>query len=146
MRLAAYAPDMLQHMLPISRRRRTVMAMQRELRLTRTSKLVLEALIDGIEDDLWGLKICGATGLTSGTVYPILSRLEDLGWVKTRWETDDDSPTRTTGPRRRFYTLTPDGLAAAHTVLAALAPKGKYGFALPSLHRALLRLAAVGGA
>ena len=108
--------------------------MRQEIRLTRTSRLVLEALVDGFEDDLWGLKICNVAGLPSGTVYPLLSRLEDIGWVQARWERDEDSPTRSTGPRRRFYTLTPDGLVAARTALAAPA-QGRVGAALPSLRR-----------
>lgn len=111
------------------------MVMKRDIRLTRTSRALLEALVDHFEDDLWGLKLCNITGLPSGTVYPILSRLEDLGWVATRWEADEDSPTRTTGPRRRFYTLTPDGLVSARAALATPA-QGRSGAILPALRRA----------
>lgn len=82
--------------------------MQKQLRATRTTRAVLDALVEGFDDDLWGFRLCNLTGLPSGTVYPILSNLEDLGWVETRW---DDSVT--TGPRRRFYRLTPTGLNEA---------------------------------
>ncbi|GAA1963423.1 PadR family transcriptional regulator [Catenulispora subtropica] len=92
--------------------------MRRELRLTRTSQAVLQTLIDGFEDELWGLRICHLTKLPSGTVYPLLARLEDLGWVETSWEGDGRTNTRTTGPRRRFYRLTPNGLIAARTTMA----------------------------
>lgn len=91
--------------------------MRQELRLTRTSRAVLQTLIEGFEDDLWGLRICHLTNLPSGTVYPLLARLEELGWVTTQWEDDGLTAPRTTGPRRRFYRLTPDGLVAARTAL-----------------------------
>lgn len=85
--------------------------MQKQLRATRTTRAVLDALVEGFDDDLWGFRLCNLTGLPSGTVYPILSNLEDLGWVETRW---DDSVT--TGPRRRFYRLTPTGLDQAKSL------------------------------
>ncbi|MBY8850782.1 PadR family transcriptional regulator [Saccharothrix sp. MB29] len=46
-----------------------------------------------------------ATGRPSGSVYPLLDRLERAGWVTSTW--DDDAERR--GPRRRVYVLTPDG-------------------------------------
>lgn len=97
----------------------TLRAMPQQLRLTRTTRAVLQALVEGFEEDLWGLRICHETRLPSGTVYPLLTRLEDLGWVSTRWEEQPDSPARANGPRRRFYTLTPDGLVQARSVLAS---------------------------
>ena len=39
-----------------------------------------------------------------GTVYPLLSRLRQQGTVETTWQ---ESPT---GPPRRYYRLTPDGV------------------------------------
>lgn len=118
--------------------------MRQELRMTRTSRSVLEVLVDGFEDDLWGLRICHLAKLPSGTVYPLLARLEDIGWVETRWETDEDAPARTTGPRRRFYRLTPNGLASARTALAT-PQQGRFGVVLPALNNAAGR-PAVGGA
>ena len=85
--------------------------MQKQLRATSTTRAVLNALVEGFDEDLWGFRLCKLTGLPSGTVYPILSNLEDLGWVETRW---DDSAA--TGPRRRFYRLTPTGLAQAKSL------------------------------
>lgn len=92
--------------------------MPQQLRLTRTTRAVLKALLDGFEDDLWGLRIGKLTQLPSGTVYPLLTRLEDLGWVETRWEDVGDGAERSTGPRRRFYRLTPDGLVQTRAALA----------------------------
>lgn len=42
------------------------------------------------------------TGLKTGTVYPILERLEGLGWLNSEWEITQDR----NGPRRRTYRLT----------------------------------------
>ena len=97
--------------------------MPQQLRLTRTTRAVLEVLRDGFEDDLWGLRVCRLAELPSGTVYPLLTRLEDLGWVETRWEDVGEGAERASGPRRRFYRLTPDGLVQARTALASESTK-----------------------
>jgi PadR family transcriptional regulator PadR len=57
----------------------------------------------------WGLLVIKSSGRPAGTVYPILERLESLGWVTSSWESDD---TRS-GPRRRYYELTQEGGSAA---------------------------------
>jgi DNA-binding PadR family transcriptional regulator len=48
-----------------------------------TTLSVLHAIRDGV---VYGFDILDATGLESGTVYPILSRLENDGLVKSTWE------------------------------------------------------------
>ncbi|MEV0307838.1 PadR family transcriptional regulator [Nonomuraea fuscirosea] len=62
----------------------------------------------------YGLEICKVTGLGPGTVYPILTRLERVGWVRAYWEEGD-----TRGPRRRMYELAGDGHAAVADLFAA---------------------------
>ncbi len=44
----------------------------------------------------------GAMSVSPNTIYPLLRRLEEKGYVKGEWEHPD---TRS----RRFYTITPDG-------------------------------------
>jgi DNA-binding PadR family transcriptional regulator len=56
----------------------------------------------------WGLKICQETGFGPGTVYAVLDRLADLGWVTADWEQGEHSEAR---PRRRLYSLTPKGVS-----------------------------------
>jgi len=56
----------------------------------------------------YGLDIIRRTGLASGTVYPILRRLEGEGIVTSCWE-DIDS-TVEMRPPRRLYRITPHGL------------------------------------
>ena len=43
---------------------------------------------------------------SEGTLYPLLARLRKQGWVQTDWRES------TTGPPRRYYSLTEDGRAA----------------------------------
>ena len=45
----------------------------------------------------------GALGVTDGTLYPVLYRLERAGFVTVRWETPDR------GVPRKYYQLTPSG-------------------------------------
>ncbi|HEY2391223.1 MAG TPA: PadR family transcriptional regulator [Candidatus Angelobacter sp.] len=61
--------------------------------------------------ELSGSQIAGATKLASGTLYPILVRLEGAKWLESRWETED--PSALGRPRRRFYQITGIGTKAA---------------------------------
>src|SRR5678815_4262922 len=59
----------------------------------------------------YGFDIMDTTGLPSGTVYPVLGRLERDGYVRSRWE----SPTlaqREKRPPRRYYEITGNGARA----------------------------------
>jgi PadR family transcriptional regulator PadR len=84
------------------------------IRFTSTTRDVLGALQAATArgEVTYGLAICRETELGSGTVYPILSKFERLGWVRTYWE--DDAEAR--GPRRRMYELTAEGVAQAERV------------------------------
>ena len=68
-------------------------------------------------DQHWGLKISDDARLPNGSVYVILARLERLGWVTSQWESID--PAREGRARRRLYTLTGAGVAAARDAVAA---------------------------
>ncbi len=52
---------------------------------------VLHAIADG---NRFGFDIIDATGLTSGSVYPTLDKLESLGYLTSRWEDAQDRPPR----------------------------------------------------
>ncbi|MEU9454599.1 PadR family transcriptional regulator [Streptomyces sp. NPDC048277] len=81
------------------------------IRLTRPTLEVIKVLLASTPDDpAWGLKICEEADLGSGTVYPILERLLDAGWI-TRSEEQGDHPGR---PKRFYYELTALGQRAAH--------------------------------
>jgi len=86
------------------------------LRMTIPTQLVLRALLHDPARELYGVEISGAAGLPSGTVHPILARLESLGWVESRWE--DIDPRKEGRPARRYYRLTSGGLESAQSALA----------------------------
>ncbi len=66
---------------------------------------------------VFGLDIMKRSGRPSGTVYPILERLERQGWITSEWEEHTDTQLR----RRRVYTFTPEGAAAARELVEARA-------------------------
>jgi PadR family transcriptional regulator, regulatory protein PadR len=67
---------------------------------------ILAALWDG---KLYGLEILrrlesdSELVISAGTVYPLLSRLKSLGFLKSEWVESD------AGHPRKYYSLTPDG-------------------------------------
>ncbi len=66
---------------------------------------VLNAVASGYG---YGFEIMDRTGLPSGTVYPALSKLEQSGFVRSRWE-DSRIARREKRPPRRSYELTEPG-------------------------------------
>jgi PadR family transcriptional regulator PadR len=59
----------------------------------------------------FGFDIMDATGLTSGTVYPALERLEELGYVRSKWE-NEAAAHREGRPARRYFEITASGIKA----------------------------------
>lgn len=80
--------------------------------LSWNAALVLKALVEGRQ---YGFDIMSVTSLASGSVYPLLRRLEGSGLVQSRWE--DETVAHNEGrPARRYYEATDAGrvsLAAA---------------------------------
>lgn len=97
---------------------------QRRPKMTNATVQVLDVLINGA-GRLYGLKIAQSTGLMTGTVYPILARLERAGWVASYWE--DGGPDER-GSRRRFYQLTDHGLEQSKAVVAERVKQAHRGF------------------
>jgi PadR family transcriptional regulator, regulatory protein PadR len=85
-------------------------------RMTIPTQLVLRALLAEPTQEMYGLQICEQAGLPSGTIHPILARLEGLGWLESRWE--DVSPQEEGRPRRRYYYWSKDGAEQARIALA----------------------------
>lgn len=80
-------------------------------RMTLPTQLVLQVLLEHPEDERYGGEVGAAAGLPSGTVHPILARLEGLGWVESYWE--DVDPRVAGRPARRYYRLTASGAESA---------------------------------
>jgi len=74
------------------------------LRLTTALRAVLGQFLDA-EAETWGLRLATETGFPTGTIYPLLARLEREGFVQSYWADDSTRP----GARRRLYSLTPAG-------------------------------------
>ncbi len=77
-------------------------------RLGGSTKKVLIALYDAYPDETWGYAVSKATGLTGGSLYPVFERLREAGLVVTDVEKHEKGLNR---PPRKFYKLSPDGLA-----------------------------------
>jgi DNA-binding PadR family transcriptional regulator len=91
-----------------------------EPRITGPTLKVLGALLACGRVELSGAEISRATKLSSGTLYPILFRLERAGWLESRWEVED--PKALGRPRRRFYQVTALGARSARAAVKDLEP------------------------
>ena len=105
--------------------------MPTSVRLTYPTAIVLLAVMRGFRH---GFDIIDASGLKSGTVYPILRRLEEAGMLRARWESVADARDAQRPPRR-YYQMTGAGAqmfrdagerypGLARTLAAGAAPAG----------------------
>ena len=86
-------------------------------RMTLPTQLVLRVMLADPAAHYYGLQLIDATGRPGGTIYPIMARLEQVGWVTSDWE--DPAEHITEGrPRRRYYRFTDDGAEQARNALA----------------------------
>lgn len=87
---------------------------------SKQSALLLFALAR--EPDAWrhGYELSLETGLKAGTLYPLLARLADRGWLEAQWET----PLPTGRPPRHLYRLTATGVQETRALAAARKTSG----------------------
>ena len=76
--------------------------------LTYTTAVILQAVANGY---LYGFDIIDITGLPGGTVYPALRRLEEAGYLASKWEKPSISQAEPR-PQRKYYELTRAGREA----------------------------------
>jgi DNA-binding PadR family transcriptional regulator len=88
--------------------------MPKPVSLSYGSAAILHAIASGSQ---FGFDIMNVTGLTSGTVYPALDRLESGGYLRSKWE-DADAAHAEGRPARRYFTLTASGAIALRAALA----------------------------
>jgi DNA-binding PadR family transcriptional regulator len=81
--------------------------------------MVLEALKHSARTWCHGYDVSKLTRLKSGTLYPILSRLHDEGWLEARWE-EAREPGR---PPRHLYRLSAVGSKATSRILDSRATR-----------------------
>src|SRR4051794_38684520 len=79
---------------------------------SRQTRAVLDELLAEPDAERYGFDLARATGLASGTLYPILMRLEARGLLAARWDLSGGRP-------RHVYRLTADGLRVARESVAA---------------------------
>lgn len=73
---------------------------------------LLELLLEAPGDWHYGYELARGSGLKSGTLYPILIRLADRGWLESQWQQQaGEKP-------RHMYRLTAHGRKAARLALA----------------------------
>jgi PadR family transcriptional regulator, regulatory protein PadR len=87
--------------------------MSSTVRLSQETLLVLERFAIRPSEWRYGYELSRETGLKSGTLYPILMRLEKHSLLEARWVATEDGV-----PPRHTYRLTASGLELARTKLA----------------------------
>jgi len=87
------------------------------IRITLQTGAVLKALLMAPRDGLYGLQLAEAVSLPTGSIYPILARLEQAEWISGDWEPREQAAAADRRRRRRYYRLTPLGRRAATTAV-----------------------------
>src|SRR3954466_10953418 len=86
-------------------------------KMTIQTGMILEEMIKNPTEAMYGLELMNVINLKSGTVYQILARLEQAGWLTSKWE-DPAVHELEKRPRRRMYHLTPDGIEHARRLVS----------------------------
>lgn len=84
-------------------------AMARNRQPSKQMRLLLDALSAGQQEWRHGYDLMKETGLSSGTLYPLLMRMTDQGLVESEWR----EPAQPGRPARHAYRLTAAGFALA---------------------------------
>jgi DNA-binding PadR family transcriptional regulator len=87
-----------------------------ENRRQRQNKRLLSVMMTNPNKAHYGLDLMGEVKM--GTLYATLDRLEKAGWIVGTWEEEEhvfrrNCQKREYTPRRRLYTLTPEGMKEA---------------------------------
>jgi PadR family transcriptional regulator, regulatory protein PadR len=95
--------------------------------MTASLERVLRVFLDDPAARRYGYDLMKAAAVPSGTLYPLLARLEARGLVASAWETprhDGERP-------RRYYRLTGEGIRVARLELAQLSARRRRAPARP---------------
>lgn len=85
------------------------------MRKTHALVQVTIALLDDPTGRHWGYELSKRSGVRSGVLYPMLTRMLNEGWLTDGWE--DPATIQQKRPPRRYYELTDDGRLALGAVL-----------------------------
>ena len=86
------------------------------MRRTYTLAQVAAALMADPMGRHWGYQLSKASGVRSGVMYPILTRLLAEGWLTDGWE--DPRTIKEKRPPRRYYELTDEGRIQLGAIVA----------------------------
>jgi PadR family transcriptional regulator, regulatory protein PadR len=89
-----------------------------DLDITPKMAKVLKIFLEDPAQPRYGFEVMRLTGLASGSLYPMLARLEQAGWLTKGKENID--PRAEGRPPRLHYTITGTAVTAARLQLAAL--------------------------
>jgi len=93
------------------------------VKLTKPLERVLRALLADPDQPRYGYDLMQAARLPSGTLYPMLARLQDEGLVISEWESRDNDDDSSGRPPRKYYRLTGEGVRVARLELAQAASR-----------------------
>ena len=79
--------------------------MPRKPNASRQTKALLACFLEAAQEWRHGYDLAKAIGLKSGSLYPILMRLSDQGYLESQW----CAPDRPGRPPRHAYRLTGEG-------------------------------------
>lgn len=108
------------------------------MRLTKPLERVLRVFLADTSARHHGYDLMKAARLQSGTLYPLLGRLQDQGLVTSEWELASGDATGR--PPRKYYQLTAEGVRVARLEIArASSTSGRRtaGTALPARRSAV---------
>jgi PadR family transcriptional regulator, regulatory protein PadR len=94
------------------------MAQPHRIRFSGPTLRVLKYLIENARSLRCGADIRKATGVRSGTLYPLLARLEAAGWLVGEWEKVE--PSKVGRPQKHLYRLTGEAQYEARKALNEL--------------------------
>jgi PadR family transcriptional regulator PadR len=85
------------------------------MRTTRALVQVVIVLLDDPTGRHWGYELSKRSGVRSGVLYPMLTRMLGENWLTDGWE--DPTTIQDKRPPRRYYELTDEGRHALGAVL-----------------------------
>jgi PadR family transcriptional regulator, regulatory protein PadR len=88
------------------------------MKITPATARVLRPFLEEPSTRRYGFELMERTGLASGSLYPILAKLERAEWIRGEKEAID--PQQEGRPARRYYVLTAVGEVEARQQLAEL--------------------------
>lgn len=87
------------------------------MRRTQTMLTVAQTKLDHGTGRFWAYDLCKRSGIKPGSIYPMMSKFLNEGWLIDGWEpAASGTPGR---PPRRYYTLTDEGVRALTDAVTA---------------------------